>query len=127
MSSEILNFFFILFHKVIFILFHKVISNEVCIDFPDYLELIDPRELSTEPSTEPSGSRRLRTTHKDLLYFECKVNDRVNVFRHSFFYRSHHLWNRLPLSLRLISDPSQFADELRSHLLQSNIPDPEPG
>ena len=29
------------------ILFHKVINNEVCIEFPDYLELIDPRELLT--------------------------------------------------------------------------------
>ena len=108
------------------VLFHKVINNEVCIDLPDYLELIDPRELSTEPSTEPSERRRLRTTHKDPLYFVCKINDRVNVFRHSFFYRSHNLWNRLPLSIRLIADSTQFADELRKHLVESNLTDPEP-
>ena len=108
------------------ILFHKVINNEVCIEFPDYLELIDPRELLTEPSTEPSGNRRLRTTHKDPLYFVCNINDRVNVFRHSFFYRTHNLWNRLPLELRMIVDATQFENELRKHLAESNLPDPEP-
>ena len=108
------------------ILFHKVINNEVCIEFPDYLELIDPRELLTEPSTEPSGNRRLLTTHKDPLYFVCNINDRVNVFRHSFFYRTHNLWNRLPLELRMIVDATQFENELRKHLAESNLPDPEP-
>ena len=106
------------------ILFHKIINNEVRIELPDYLELIDPMELSTEASSDPSEHRRLRTTHKDPLYFVCKINDRVNVFRHSFFYRSHNLWNRLPLSIRLIADATQFENELRKHL--ANTPDPEP-
>ena len=98
----------------------------MCIEFPDYLELIDPRELLTEPSTEPSGKRRLRTTHKDPLFFVCNINDRVNnVFRHSFFYRSHNLWNRLPLEIRMIVDATQFENELSKHLAESNLPDPE--
>ena len=63
---------------------------------------------------------------KDPLYFVCNINDRVNVFRHSFFYRTHNLWNRLPLELRMIVDATQFENELRKHLAESNLQDPEP-
>ena len=100
-------------------LFHKVINKEVCIDLPEYLELIDPKEVSNEPSNEPTEHRRLRITHKDPLYFVCKCNihDRVNVFRHIFFYKIHNLWNRLPLGVRLIADSNLFREELRKHLV----------
>ena len=107
-------------------LFHKIINNEVCIEFPDYLELIDPKEASNEPSNEPCQHRRLRSTHKNPLYFVCTINDRVNVFRHSFFYRTYNLWNRLPLDLRLISDSTIFKVALRNHLVESNLLEPEP-
>ena len=105
-------------------LFHKIINNEVCIKLPDYLELINPSEVM--PSEEPSEHRRTRTTHKDPLWFVCTIDDNVNVFRHSFFWRTHNLWNRLPLHLRLIPDPADFQVELRKHLAESNLPEPEP-
>ena len=108
-------------------LFHKVINREVCIDLPEYLDLIDPKEVSNESPNEPSEHRRLRTTHKDPLYFVCNIHDRVNVFRHSFFYyRTHNLWNRLPLGVRLIADSTLFQEELRKHLVEVNLPDPDP-
>ena len=107
-------------------LFHKVINREVCIDLPEYLDLIDPKEVSNESPNEPSEHRRLRTTHKDPLYFVCNILDRVNVFRHSFFYRTHNLWNRLPLGVRLIADSTLFQEELRKHLVEVNLPDPDP-
>ena len=106
------------------ILFHKIINNEVCIELPDYLELIDPNEVI--PSVEASEHRNLRQTHKDPLYFVCNIDDRVNVFRHSFFYRAHTLWNRLPLGLRLISDSDTFQDNLRKHFIDSNQPEADP-
>ena len=54
-------------------LFHKIINNEVWIEFPAYLELIDPKEASNEPSNEPCQHRRLRSAQKDPLYFVCNI------------------------------------------------------
>lgn len=98
-------------------LFYKIINGETCIRLPDYLELISPDSEEFE---------RLRRSHKDPLYFVCNIDDRVNVFRHSFFYRAHNLWNRLPLNLRLIRDYDVFSVELRKHLVEDNEPDPDP-
>ena len=105
-------------------LFHRIINKETCVELPDYLELIAPEEVM--PVSEISDVRRLRTTHKDPLYFVCNIEDRVNVFRHSYFYRAHLLWNRLPLAVRLIKDSDVFAVELRKHLVMSTLPEVEP-
>ena len=78
------------------------------------------------PGSEESEARRLRTSHKDPLYFVCTIEDRVNVFRHSYFYRAHLLWNRLPLSVRLVRDCDMFSVELRKHLAMSTLPEVEP-
>ena len=105
-------------------LFHKIINRETSVELPDYLELIAPEEVM--PGSEESEARRLRTSHKDPLYFVCTIEDRVNVFRHSYFYRAHLLWNRLPLSVRLVRDCDMFSVELRKHLAMSTLPEVEP-
>ena len=105
-------------------LFHKIINRETSVELPDYLELIAPEEVM--PGSEESEARRLRTSHKDPLYFVCTIEDRVNVFRHSYFYRAHLLWNRLPLSVRLVRDCDMFSVELRKHLTMSTLPEVEP-
>ena len=55
----------------------------------------------------PDGNSRLRITHLDHLSLVSDINPAGNKsgnskrgFAHSFFYRTHHSWNRLPLSLR---------------------------
>jgi hypothetical protein len=104
-------------------LFYKIINKESCVVLPDYLELISTEEVM--PGSKDPEVRGLRTTHKDPLYFVCNIVDRVNVFRHSYFYRTHLAWNRLPLSLRLIREYDSFLTELRKHLAQYNCPDSE--
>ena len=94
-------------------LFFRIIYSEVCIKLPEYLQFISPDELV-------EGTRRLRQTHKDPLYFVCN-KDRVNVFRNSFFYRTAIiLWNGLPLELRLIEDSVNFNVELKKYLKKLN-------
>ena len=105
-------------------LFHKIINRETSVELPYYLELIAPEEVM--PGSEESEAHRLRTSHKDPLYFVCTIEDRVNVFRHSYFYRAHLLWNRLPLSVRLVRDCDLFSVELRKYLTLSTLPEVEP-
>ena len=104
-------------------LFFRIINDEVCIKLPNYLELISPDEIMSGPGN--SGTTRLRQTHKDPLYFVCNIADRVNVFRNSFFFRAHTLWNRLPLGLRLIQDSVQFDEKLKEYLMELSQPEPD--
>ena len=54
-------------------LFHKIINKETSVELPYYLELIAPEEVMP-PGSEESEAHRLRTSHKDPLYFVEKVN-----------------------------------------------------
>ena len=96
-------------------LFFRVINNDVCIKLADYLELVGPEEYMP-------GETRLRQTHKDPLYFKCTIDARVWTFKHSFFYRAHLLWNKLPLSLRLIQEKIEFDKSLKEYYLGLNKP-----
>ena len=91
-------------------LFFRIINSLTCIKLPYYIDLIDPIEVMP-------GTCRLRSTHKDPLHFKCNIDNVKPVLRNSFFYRSHVLWNNLPLNLRLILNPSEFDTALKRHLL----------
>ena len=99
---------------------HKVINCLIPVSLPDYL-------------TFYQGGSRLRRSHLDnyslvssiLPRFNCQnrsyeqdVNSR-NPFSKSFFYRTHLLWNTLPLDLRKISCPGSFKTEVIQHLWKS--------
>ena len=62
-----------------------------------------------------SGRSRLRSSHLDEYCFVSKVVPRGNFtstnrrgFYHSYFYRSHLMWNLLPKTLRQTPKPSVF-------------------
>ena len=66
-----------------------------------------------------SGHSRLRFSHMDRLSLVSSVLPRGNSIYNlnkSFFYRSHSLWNSLPLDLREIKEPSIFKFRLKQHL-----------
>ena len=89
---------------------HLVVHNLSCIKFPSYLRLFD-------------GSSRLRSTHLDhfSLVSDIKPNciksfSSKRGFVHTFFYREHLSWNRLPLPLREIIRPSVFKSMLIKYI-----------
>ena len=91
------------------ILLHKIVNALVPICLPHYLKWFD-------------GSTRLRTTHLDHLSLVSTINPRRNrykILEKSFFYRTHSLWNRIPLEIREIGSPSLFRIRLESHLWDS--------
>ena len=84
---------------------HLVVRN-----FSSYLRLFD-------------GSSRLRSTHLDhfSLVSDIKPNGIKSFsskrgFAHTFFYRAHLSWNRLPLTLREIIRPSVFKSMLIKYI-----------
>ena len=45
------------------------------------------------------------------------------TFENTFFYRTHLLWNRLPLSIREISNPNLFKSKTIKYLWQESFSD----
>ena len=89
---------------------HLIINGFSCVKLPEYLKFY-------------SGSSRLRSTHLDHLSLESDVRpvgsslpSSRRGFANNFFYRSHLMWNRLPLALREIVRPSIFKTELIKYI-----------
>ena len=99
------------FELVDLISLHKIIHSLSPIVLPDYIHFY-------------SGNSRLRFCHldrlslvSDLLPNTTAVSSHTsNAFANSFFYRSHLLWNALPLEIREIDCPLRFKFRLKQHL-----------
>ena len=86
------------------VLFHKIFHRRVPIQMPPYLSLFT--------------GNRLRSSHLDNLCFVSSVLPRGNstaTLNKSFFYRTHNLWNRLPLEIRQIECQIEFKREVIIH------------
>ena len=91
-------------------LLHLVVNNLSCIKLPLYLQFY-------------GGSSRLRSTHLDHLSLVSNIvptgarsSTSKRGFSHSYFYRAHLIWNRLPLSLREIVQPNEFKCKLTQYI-----------
>ena len=72
---------------------------------PDYLTLYD-------------GTSGLRITHLDQLSYVSNIQHNttsVNNLNKSFFFRSHTIWNSLPIDIRNEKNPKKFKIELENH------------
>ena len=94
---------------------HLIVHGFSCVQLPAYLKFY-------------SGSTRLRSSHLDHLSLVSDVNPRGNSqpnsqrgFANSFFYRSHLMWNRLPLALRETIRPSQFKIKLLQYIWSEQV------
>ena len=100
------------FHDLKF--FHSVVQGYTCVSLPDYLK--------------PFNGSRLRTSHLDSKCFVSEILPRnaqssqnftstsARNFGHSYFYRAHLAWNKLPLSIREIENPTKFKTELLKYI-----------
>ena len=68
------------------------------------------------------GNSRLRFSHLDELSFVSSIlpkSSSTNQLNKSFFYRTHSLWNNLPLEIRALESRTQFRTKLEAHFWQS--------
>ena len=84
---------------------------------------------------DPESSRRLRSCHLDHLSLVSSVTPQISysytqessggsqykIFENSFFYRTHLLWNRLPLGLRETDCPHKFKICVTKYLWQESF------
>ena len=93
------------------ILFHKIAYGYVPICLPEYLQWFD-------------GNSRLRNSHLDRLSLVSSylpTGRGSKLFENSFFYRTHSLWNRIPVDIRDIACTITFKARLKAHLWQTLI------
>ena len=91
------------------IFLYKIINGLIPVCLPDYLSWYN-------------GISRLRNTHLDRLSLNCSLipsSTSSKNLEKSFFYRTHSLWNSLPLEIREIGSLSLFKTRLESHLWES--------
>ena len=100
------------------VFFHKIFYNILPVSFPEYLTVFQ-------------GTSRLRRSHLDDYSIVSSILPRCsqpanldssrssrNPLSRSFFYRTHILWNNLPLNLRQLGSPFAFKSSLTKHLWQ---------
>lgn len=90
------------------VLFYKVLNGLIPLQMPEYLKFFD-------------GNTRLRSCHLDHLSL---VSD-IGPLKKSFFYRTHHEWNRLPLELRSVQSITVFKHNLLKFLWSSVLEETE--
>ena len=98
------------------VLFHKIFHRRVPVKMPSYLSLFTGNQL--------------RSSHLDNLCFVSSVLPRgisTATLNTSFFYRTHNLWNRLPLEIRQIVSPLEFRRELIIHFWELSSEEHESG
>ena len=76
---------------------HKVINDLIPVELPNYLSFFQ-------------GQSRLRSSHLDSLSLINSItpHSSTNAFAKSFYYRTHCLWNKLPLEIREIESHHLF-------------------
>ena len=81
--------------------FYKVVYGLVPVELPPYL-------------TPYIDNRRLRNCHLDYLCYTCSITSHggCGAFVSSFFYGSHLMWNRIPISIREIDGLNEFKTKL---------------
>ena len=101
------------------VMLHKVINCYVPLALPSYLTFF-------------TGQSRLRFCNLDKLCLVSSVlpstsasqKSTTNAFANSFFYRSHLLWNKLPIEIRMIDSAIKFKKTVKFQFLK-NLSFPE--
>jgi len=103
------------------VLFYKVVNKLIPLSLPTYLKFFD-------------GYSRLRSCHLDTFSIVSDIKPKSNpsfsdnknsALNKSFFYRTHLLWNKLPLDIRAVISVSIFKTKLLKFMWDSVAEDSE--
>ena len=87
------------------VFFHDILCSRIPLRMPQYLSFFD-------------GNSCLRSTHLDFLSIVSNLPQSSTGVRNldkAFYYRSHNVWNSLPLNIRSCWKKSDFKDKIISH------------
>ena len=71
---------------------------------------------NSQPHSSQFFQRQTRTYNdNDRLKVKLTITPRINAFKNSFFVRSSHVWNSLPLEIRSQTNTDTFKKGLTSY------------
>ena len=73
-----------------------------------------PAHISNDEHRIPDFSS-MRSNRLDSSSLRCVLENQTPVLKKSFFFRSHLLWNGLPIEMRNCTDINEFKVKLKSH------------
>ena len=84
------------------VLFHKIVNGHISFNLPEYIKKFD-------------GASRLRNNNLDSECYICHIDYKQKICASSrnqnfrnYFYRTAHLWNKLPYSIRINPNVNVF-------------------
>ena len=87
------------------VIFHQIVYKLIPLSMPEYLTIYD-------------GTSGLRATHLDELSYVSHIQHNTEStynLNKSFFFRSHTIWNSLPLEIRSEKNHNKFKTKLETH------------
>ena len=108
------------------IMFYKIYYKKTCIKLPEYYipvshedicrlrKTIKPPEYLIGNKTIDLGN--LRQTKNDSLSIKCSIEANNSAFTNSFFFRTLHEWNRVPVDIRSATNITVFEKKLELYL-----------
>ena len=101
------------------LMFYKIVNNLVSISLPPYISQCLPENVRY--------TRRNAPIHNlvDSSTFQCSITASCEAFRNSFFYRTMHTWNGLPVRVRQAERISIFKVSLIEYLWSTGIDWPD--
>ena len=122
-----LKYFFILNDLIIF---HKIYykHNDYCVKLPSYLQPyeVEDRSRLRQRIRPPAYFNReilttdelsnMRAVSQDEKSLKCTITPKCTQFKNSFFFRTHLVWNFLPIDMRSEQCPIKFKKLLLTHL-----------
>ena len=116
------------------VMFHNIFHGHSVVKFPQYLvavtdadrnrlrsnirppEWLNHFSTSDVPDLASSRGRQL-----DKTSFKCAIEAKSVSFKNNFFFRTHTIWNDLPVPLRETVESNTFQNELKQHMWEKMI------
>ena len=107
-------------------MFYKIYYKMTCVKLPEYykpITIVDTSRLrkTIQPPKYMIGNEvvdleNLRQTKNDSTSVKCMVEAKNNVYKNSYFFRTIHAWNRVPVEIRSAPSIAIFEKHLKCYL-----------
>ncbi len=101
------------------VMFYKIVNELVPISLPSYIAACVPDDVRY--------TRRNATIQdlSDSSTYKCSITPNCDAFRYSFFYRTVHRWNSLPVSIRQATSLAAMKSSLTMFLWSADTDWPD--
>ena len=108
------------------IMFYNIYYRKTCVKLPEYYKPITDNDTCRLRRTikppnylicnETIHLQNLRQTKNDTLSIKCTIDANNNAFKNSYFFRTIHEWNRIPVEIRSAPSIATFEKDLKYYI-----------